>query len=113
MIKVVSVLQRKPGLSVEDFQRYWLNTHAAIVSKLPGLRRYVQSHTLLSGYRKTQPAADGIAEFEHPRGAAIHRRARFDSADGQAIVEADIAGFAIVFMATGEEADDEPAAETA
>ena len=47
MIKVVSVLQRKPGMSVEDFQAYWLNKHAPIVSRLPGLRRYVQSHTLL------------------------------------------------------------------
>ncbi|MBK8957118.1 MAG: EthD family reductase [Proteobacteria bacterium] len=63
MIKIVSVLQRKPGMSVEDFQAYWLNKHAPIVSRLPGLRRYVQSHTLLSGYRKAQPAADGIAEL--------------------------------------------------
>ena len=63
MIKVVSVLQRKPGMSVEDFQGYWLNEHAAIVSRLPGLRRYVQSHTLLGGYRKGQPAADGLAEL--------------------------------------------------
>ncbi len=63
MIKVVSVLERKPSMSVEDFQHYWLNEHAAIVSRLPGLRRYVQSHTLLSGYRRGQPAADGLAEL--------------------------------------------------
>jgi uncharacterized protein (TIGR02118 family) len=63
MIKVVSVLQRKPGMSVEIFQDYWRYQHGAIVSRLPGLRRYVQSHTLLGGYRKTQPAADGLAEL--------------------------------------------------
>ncbi len=63
MIKVVSVLQRRPGMSVEDFQGYWRNTHGAIVSRLPGLRRYVQSHTLLGGYRNGQPAADGLAEL--------------------------------------------------
>ena len=63
MIKVVSVLQRKAGLSVEEFQRYWLQEHGARVRRLPGLRRYVQSHTLLGGYRKGQPAADGLAEL--------------------------------------------------
>ena len=63
MIKVVSVLHRKSGMSVEEFQDYWRNTHGAIVSRLPGLRRYVQSHTLLGGYRKGQPAADGLAEL--------------------------------------------------
>ncbi len=63
MIKIVSVLQRKAGMSVEDFQGYWLHEHAAVVRDLPGLRRYVQSHTLLSGYRRGMPAADGIAEL--------------------------------------------------
>ena len=63
MIKVVSVIQRKPGSAVEDFQRYWREQHAPIVSQLAGLRRYVQSHTLRAGYRKGQPAADGIAEL--------------------------------------------------
>ena len=63
MIKVVSVIQRKPGTTVEAFQQYWRHQHAAIVSRLPGLRRYVQSHTLLAGYRKSVPAADGIAEL--------------------------------------------------
>lgn len=63
MIKVVSVLQRKAGMDLEAFQRHWLHEHASIVARLPGLRRYVQSHTLLGGYRKGQPAADGLAEL--------------------------------------------------
>lgn len=63
MIKVVSVLQRKAGMGVEDFQRHWLHQHGEIVSRLPGLRRYVQSHTLLGGYRNGNPAADGLAEL--------------------------------------------------
>lgn len=71
MIKIVSVLKRKPGLSVEDFQRYWRNNHAPIVSRLPGLRRYVQSHTLLGGYRRGQPAADGLAELWFDDSAAL------------------------------------------
>lgn len=63
MLKAISVLKRHPDMSVEAFQDYWLNRHAPIVSRLPGLRRYVQSHTLLGGYRKQTPAADGLAEL--------------------------------------------------
>jgi uncharacterized protein (TIGR02118 family) len=33
-----------------------------VVTRLPGIRGYVQSHTLLSGYRSGRPLYDGIAE---------------------------------------------------
>ncbi|MGR9091955.1 MAG: EthD domain-containing protein [Gammaproteobacteria bacterium] len=63
MIKLIALFRRKPGLSVEQFQAYWLDTHATKVCRLPGVRRYVQSHTLLSGYRDRTPACDGMAEL--------------------------------------------------
>jgi uncharacterized protein (TIGR02118 family) len=63
MIKVVSVFRRKDGMSVEDFQAYWLEVHAPIVMKVPGISRYVQNHTLLSAYKKFNPAVDGVAEL--------------------------------------------------
>jgi uncharacterized protein (TIGR02118 family) len=63
MVKVVAMIKRKPGMSVEDFRHYWLTTHAGIVKRMPGLRRYVQSHTLLSGYRKGEPIFDGVVEL--------------------------------------------------
>lgn len=63
MVKAVSFFKRKPGMSVEAFQAYWRTTHAGLVVKLPGVRRYVQSHTRLSGYRKGEPVYDGIAEL--------------------------------------------------
>jgi uncharacterized protein (TIGR02118 family) len=62
MVKMVAFFKRKPGMSVEAFQSYWRTTHAGIVLKMPGIRRYVQSHTLLNGYRKGEPAYDGVAE---------------------------------------------------
>jgi uncharacterized protein (TIGR02118 family) len=62
MVKVLTFIKRKPGLTVEDFQRYWLTRHPAVVTRLPGVRRYVQSHTLPASYRKGEPAWDGIAE---------------------------------------------------
>ena len=52
MIKVVSVLQRKSGMTPETYQNYWLNVHADIVCRMPGIKRYVQSHTRLDGYNK-------------------------------------------------------------
>ena len=63
MVKVVAFFKRKPGTAVEDFQNYWRTTHAEVVKKLPGLRRYVQSHTLVSGYKKGEPVYDGTAEL--------------------------------------------------
>jgi uncharacterized protein (TIGR02118 family) len=62
MVKAVSFFKRKAGMSVEAFQAYWRTAHPDVVVKLPGVRRYVQSHTLPSGYRKGEPAYDGIAE---------------------------------------------------
>ncbi|MGE0485448.1 MAG: EthD domain-containing protein [Gammaproteobacteria bacterium] len=71
MIKLVSVIQRREGLDVAAFQDHWLNVHGPLVSRLPGLRRYVQSHTLASAYAKLVPAADGIAELWFDDTAAL------------------------------------------
>ena len=63
MIKALSWFQRKPGMSVEEFQRYWREQHPKVVLQLPGLRKYVQNHVLESQYgRGRQPFADGVAE---------------------------------------------------
>jgi len=63
MVKALSFFKRKAGMSVEAFQAYWRASHPEVVTKLPGIRRYVQSHTLLSGYRRGEPVHDGIAEL--------------------------------------------------
>jgi len=63
MVKSINFLKRKAGMSVEAFQAYWRTTHAELVKKVPELRRYVQCHTLLSGYRKGEPVYDGVAEL--------------------------------------------------
>ena len=62
MVKIVIFFKRKPGMSVEDFQKHWRTTHADIIVRLPGIRRYVQSHVLASAYRKGEPVCDGVAE---------------------------------------------------
>ena len=62
MVKALSFFKRRAGMSVGDFQAYWRASHPEVVVKLPGLRRYAPSHTLVSGYRKGEPIYDGIAE---------------------------------------------------
>jgi uncharacterized protein (TIGR02118 family) len=40
MIKRIGLVRRKATLSHEQFVHHWLNTHAALCVKLPGMRRY-------------------------------------------------------------------------
>jgi uncharacterized protein (TIGR02118 family) len=64
MIKMVYCLRRKPGLTREEFQRYWREQHALLVKRVApdlNVRRYVQSHTL---------AGDALAMVAEVRGSA-------------------------------------------
>lgn len=48
MYKLTFCLRRKPGMSREEFQRYWRETHAPLVAERAqtlGIRRYIQAHT--------------------------------------------------------------------
>ncbi len=63
MIKVCELVQRRPGMTVEEFQVHWRDVHGPIVAAIPGLRRYVQSHPLLGGYRRGPLPYDGLAEL--------------------------------------------------
>jgi uncharacterized protein (TIGR02118 family) len=90
MVKAVSFFKRKPGMAVEAFQAHWRTRHPDVVVKLPGIRRYVQSHTLLSGYRKGEPIHDGIAEVWFADTAAMRALA---GTPAYAAVVADEAAF--------------------
>jgi uncharacterized protein (TIGR02118 family) len=71
MVKIVAFFKRKPGITVEEFDRHWGTRHADLVRRLPGLRRYVQNATLASGYRKREPVYDGVAEAWFDDGEAL------------------------------------------
>ena len=62
MVKVLTFITRKAGMPVDEFQTYWRTRHPDAVTKLPGIRRYVQSHVLPNTYAKGEPVHDGIAE---------------------------------------------------
>ena len=62
MVKLVAFFRRKSGLTPEQFHQHWRTTHAELVVRQQGMRRYVQNHTLLSSYARGEPDYDGVAE---------------------------------------------------
>ena len=77
MIKSISLLQRKEGLTHEQFMKHWVGVHAPLAHAVPGLRRYLQSHILGERTRADIPslgvAIDGIAELWYDDRAAMER----------------------------------------
>ena len=67
MIKSISLLTRKAGMTHDQFVRHWVDVHAPLALAVPGLRRYVQSHIVEERPRPDIPAmpgeVDGIAEL--------------------------------------------------
>ena len=76
MITMVIFFKRKSGMPVEAFQEHWRTTHADIIARLPGIRRYVQNHPLASAYRKGEPAFDAVAESSFDDTEAMKTLAR-------------------------------------
>ena len=62
MIKLVYTLRRRPEMTREDFQEYWRERHAPLVSRHAEalrIRRYVQTHARASELAAAQSAARG------------------------------------------------------
>ena len=60
MLKQLSIFRRREDLSQEAFRDYWRNRHPEVVTRLPGIRRYVQNH--VTAVLRGDPVWDGIAE---------------------------------------------------
>lgn len=63
MVKLVYCICRKPGLSRDEFVRYWAEVHAPIGSRIPGLRKLVHSYALAAPGDSRAADFDGIAEL--------------------------------------------------
>jgi uncharacterized protein (TIGR02118 family) len=63
MIKLVYCISKKEGLTDQEFFDYWNNVHGPIGSRIPRLRKLVQSHRFTIQGDKYQPAYDGMAEL--------------------------------------------------
>ncbi len=63
-------------MALADFHRYWEEVHGPLAAKIEIIKRYVQSHTLLSEYDKDKPPTyDGVAETWFDDTAAMRRSA--------------------------------------
>ena len=60
MLKQLSIFRRREDLSQGAFRNYWRNRHPEVVTRLPGIRRYVQNH--VTAVLRGDPVWDGIAE---------------------------------------------------
>ena len=56
MIAAISLMQRRPDISLAKFRKHWLDPHGVMTAALPGLRHYIQSHCIAS------PVTNALAE---------------------------------------------------
>lgn len=77
MIKSLSLLSRKAGITHEEFVRHWVEVHAPLAHDVPGLRRYVLTHVLAERTRpdmaRIEGEVDGIAELWYDDLASMQR----------------------------------------
>jgi uncharacterized protein (TIGR02118 family) len=85
MIKLVYCLTRKAGMSEEEFHRYWRDVHGPIAARIPGQRRYVQSHSVPNPLGANFPSYDGCAEIWYDSIEAMQEA--FKSPEVRAAVE--------------------------
>jgi uncharacterized protein (TIGR02118 family) len=101
MVKGVFMLKRKPGLTVDQFRKHWLEVHAPIALREMKIRRYVQCHTIDSVYNFCEPQWDGITHlwFDDEAAAAREMAALPQSAalteDGARFIGSSTALFAV------------------
>jgi uncharacterized protein (TIGR02118 family) len=89
VFKVMFVVYERSGLTRDEALRYWRDNHGPIAAKVPGLRRYVQSHAIAA------PAGElpflGIAEMVFDDADSFNAAAQ--SSEFAAVLE-DVVNFA-------------------
>lgn len=92
MFKSMTLFKRKPGTTMEEFNRYWEKVHGPLVmGVLPGVKRYVQSHAVDLG--KGEPKYDGAAEVWFDDVASYKRAAEFYLSPAGKVIQDDEARF--------------------
>ena len=73
MYHVVFLVKRKPGMSQEEFARYWIERHTPLTAKVPGVRAY-RCYTA-TGAPDGAPPCEGVAVLSFDDEAAYRRAA--------------------------------------
>jgi uncharacterized protein (TIGR02118 family) len=62
-VKMLIGMNRRDGLSIDSFQRYWLDEHSAFTQQAAGTSRYTIAVTVADEYVRREPLFDGVAEL--------------------------------------------------
>lgn len=82
MLKVISLLKRKEGMSLEEFRKWALEEHPPLGKKLPGIRKYRMSVVIEDNPNFPY---DAVSEFWFDDNDA--RMAAFATPEGKAAAE--------------------------
>ncbi len=77
MYKVLGILKRPKDVSLETFHQWWLNEHASLAKRFPGLKKYTINLTTSGDQRY-----DGVAEVWFESKEAMEKA--FATPEGQA-----------------------------
>jgi uncharacterized protein (TIGR02118 family) len=101
MNKIIFVLRRREGITLEEFLREWSSErHISIVQAVPGLTRWVQNH-VVPDPEQGEPFCDGIGELWFESAEAVPQALQsqeFAAAveDAQSFVDFDRTGLLVV-----------------
>jgi uncharacterized protein (TIGR02118 family) len=62
MIKRVTVVHARSDTDRAEVLRYWKDVHGPLITKVPGVKRYVQNHCIESAQGHAEPPFLGIGE---------------------------------------------------
>ena len=61
-VKNIEFVNRRPGMALAPFRKYWHEVHGPIAARIPVLERYEQNHLAMTEYeRSAAPPFDGLA----------------------------------------------------
>lgn len=88
MIKSISLIHRRPGLTKEQFYDYWENQHGPLAAaNIPGLKKYVQNHFLtVPGFKYE---GDGVVEMWYDTVEDFKKSLEFLQSDAGKHIAAD------------------------
>lgn len=99
MIRLVFALRKKPEMSREAFQTYWLEQHAPLVASFASdlkILRYVQTHTLTDPANQAAQAARGDMEPEYDGVAELWWSSEAELMENMSQPKAERAGAALL-----------------
>lgn len=62
MVKGIGVAAKLDDVSRDEFHDHWLNVHGPLAARVPGIRKYVQNHTIKAAYKQPRVTFDGWSE---------------------------------------------------